>query len=364
MAKKNNHPSTPENDIRKRKTFEIIFDNCSSGKRVLDCLDKIADYIEQNDVFDEVIFTIPLQVGTEINRRLFKEFLEAELPKSRKQRMREFHQKNSSRLQVVETDISLDYKLFYARSALQQLHDEHQIDKILEQVEINSDVELSFEELREEFEHFEEQIKTTYDEAQKTYKSSLRKATNLLEDFEHVSGSAIKKLKYQIKLIEKKTFGRAAKELFDNMSLPSKHILQAMYNYQPLHNRANEYGRLKKYRKDKGERAIEDYLKSHRDKTNDDIATLVISDDRKAVKRISKMRKNTHNIIIALREEGLGMLLDHLSESTEFERPKKSDFSSSFKTMLELEDEKRFAKKAAQLITTGHYPKRGAGLSM
>lgn len=343
--------------IVKRDTLEIIFDNCSSGGKVLEYLNRIADYVENNDIYKEVKFVIPLQIGTEARRRLFKDFLEDALsiPSKKNKSLHEFYKNNEGRIEVVETNISNAYKFFYAKESFKVLNkDEGKKDKV-----INNAVELSKglysqEEIEEAYEKFERLTEETYKKYKENYKSTTRQIKNSLSSIlgDNASSSDLKEF---LKEIKKKVFARAGKLLVAEAGDASRYILQSMYSENSLHKEVNEKGKLKSYRKDKGERAIEDYLKNFRDKKDGKIATIVVSEDSKAIRRISKMRKESHNIIIALREEGLGMLLKGLNESTAFFDIKIKEFKSSFKDKDDFKSESTFAKRGVEIITRGTY---------
>lgn len=348
----------------KRQTFDIIFDNSSAGSNIINSLDKIADFIESGDVYDNVRFTIPLQIGTEISRLLFIDFLEDAMQSSKKKHVREFYNKNKHRINIVETDISSAYKFFYAYQAFNELKDEEDIEKILKSASKKIKGDVSIYELKKDFEDFKiltEKVTDEYNKHLKRTKNDIQKYISKLADID-IKPSHTKQL---IEDMEKKAYGRAGRDLFKQTSDNMRYILQAMYSDAKLHDRLNtKKSPLNNYRKDKGERAIENYLQNHRNKTDNKFVTLVVSEDRKAIKRISDLRKSTNNSIIALREQGLSMMIENLEKSSDFIKPKKSDFSSSFKKPQDFIDEIEYAKKATELVLFGKYQANNNGINI
>lgn len=297
----------------KRKTLEIIFDTCSSGNDILDTLQKLTNYSLDNKFFDSVKFVSPLQLGTEIKQKLFADFLEKELSRNKDKKLHKFYRENAQRFEFIETPISVSYKYFFAKKTLKMAYNDfylrnlilHNALEFIENFYPEKIPEFTFNRLEKTFHEYANLIDDNYDDCKKNYDRSAIRVQKVLSRL-GLPQSAIDIVKFEAK---DKILYRHAKKFFAIAPEEFRFLLQSIYSNEHVRNYLKHDVEFKKFRADKGEMAIVGYLEHYRLKPDDDVVTLIISEDNGARKNIQEIRRKTENSIFVLSSYGLGIAM-------------------------------------------------------
>ncbi len=301
------------NTFRFRGTFEIIFDSCSSGDKVLRALKLLAKEAVNTGVFNKYKFIAPLQIGTEIKQVLFKDILEKELRTDRPGRLHKFYQENEGRIKFAESDISHSFKFYFAYRAFSLFGNDPFIRQkiIFHSYEI---VQKFFPELL--YKYNKDVIDTDFDffKAQiiKKYKLTKLKIARRKEKIEVQLRNENYMQEYiylKMHEAELKMHARAGRKFFERSPESYKFIIQAFYSNNSVTALLNNDEEFRKFRTNKGERAIESYLLKKLSIEDETKVTVVISEDNGARKGIQAIRRKSGNTIFILSSYGLAFAL-------------------------------------------------------
>lgn len=308
-------PQPRQPKLRRRESLEIIIDTCSLGKPQLEGLSKLIAYAEQASpkIFDDVHIVIPIQIGTEVRQRVFPEFLKAELTKPSGKHLENFFQRHQPQIEVVETDISYGYKFLYAAKAAQLL----QKDEALMQ-EVAKEAQLLLERYTPRNEVPMPRITSLEVKAfcEDAVRAGTQQQAALSHSRQQAQGANLKQREVRTNaaphLIEMINMGRHGQRFLEPRAGHDRYILQAMYSNPTLYKQISTDGDFKRFRRNKGERAIENFLYDEREKTNPNRVSLVISDDEGARASIQRLRSRSQNSIFVVSSWGLALALKQL----------------------------------------------------
>jgi len=177
---------------------------------------------------------------------------------------------------------------------------------------------------------------------------------------------------YKIQEAELKMHARAGKKFFERNPESYKFIIQAFYSNNSVTALLNGDEEFKKYRTNKGERAIESYLLKKLSLEDETKVTVVISEDNAARKSIQAIRRKSGNTIFILSSYGLAFALKKMEqimsltdvidqavvENIQKRRKKTEEKLHNGKTLsnddiLEPEIEEKWADRLVELIHHG-----------
>ncbi len=297
-----------------RKRLEIIVDSCSMGDKKIRGITGLLDRVMQRDpkVFEDYRIVIPLQLGTELRQRMFADFLQEELDLSRKERgLNRFCREHRCNLEIVETESSQAFKMFYAKKALAVLRDKpalrghvmQEARRLAARYEPDSDIAINSSALKR-FLNSIEKIAVEQEEKLQTAKDGL------LGYYE--SKEADKPRVSELKALERKNLARASVKFFGPASIQRRYLMQALYSTRQVYDAVSQDQEFRNFRTDLGERAIEDYLYSKRSETDPRNVSLVVSEDRGARNSIQKLRGHTNNTVFVIGSYGLALALKQI----------------------------------------------------
>jgi hypothetical protein len=312
------------NSFRFRGTFEIIFDSCSSGDKVLRALKLLANEAVNTGVFNKYKFIAPLQIGTEIKQVLFKDILEKELMTDKPGRLHKFYKENDGRIRFAESDVSHSFKFYFAYRAfslfgndlnLRQriiFHAHETVQKFFPELlyKYNKDV------IDKDFDFFKGLIIKKY----KITKLKIAKRKDMIAAQLQSENYPPEYIQQQLQDAEIKMHARAGRKFFERSPESYKFIIQAFYSNNSVTAALNGDEEFKKFRTNKGERAIESYLQKKLSIEDETKVTIVISEDNAARKSIQNVRRKSGNTIFILSSYGLAFalrklnLIDNLNE--------------------------------------------------
>ncbi len=362
--------------LQKREQFEIIVDTCSSGDRVLKGISKLIDRVSKDPrhIFDDYRITVPIQLGTESKQCLFPEFLEAKLGGPRRGHLEVFYKKHRTHFKVVETDTSLAFKMAYGFAALSHLHDEALATRILTAA---SQLEKEYNGIHPH--RFDADMLAQFcqdmQKAQYDFDERFEKNKVKIEHFHRsLGGRSADALNELMKAQHKISLGRAGKRFFKKAPEEYRYLLQAMYSDRPLNMAIAKEPEFQKFRRDKGERAIEDFLFDKRSESDAGRVTVIVSEDQGARRSIEHLRGRSHNTVFCVSTYGLACALKDLKkiddihevitpvqlaalEARQVRRDgRRSD--NSMRTMsdvLDMDIERKWAKRLAEVVKWGNY---------
>jgi hypothetical protein len=354
--------------IKKREQFEVIIDSCCAGDRVLNGANKLIDFaIDGNKtyhpIFEDYKVTIPIQIGTELKRRVFPEFLESEI-RTKTEEMKQKGKKPSAfevffmdhlegvkkskrqnkHVLVEENEISRAYKLIYAAKAEPILrNDREMIGQVAQNASyflrryyynnenvvhsVSPDEVIDFcDKIRAAYQEHEEAFALTEKKMREHNASLTKNVDGLIEEEDVAAFMKLKTLAIDLAVsgAQRENLARSAKRLFKDASPIERCIMQAIYSHSPLHQQVSEDDKLdngfKNFRKDQGERSIERYLVKKRSKPDPERVTVVITKDRGALNGIEYVRtQGAGHTIIGLSPYGLALTLKELGAINKLE---------------------------------------------
>ena len=299
-----------------RETFEIILDTCSLGLKQLSGVEELIEYATKgaNPAYKDYRIVMPVQIGTEVKRRIFSDFLQAELmllPEEgqiRKSSLRAFYQKHYKHISVEETDVSIVYKMHYMHGAIEELKaDPGLADEILGQATHLADRYKNILGRHEITERDFDRLLRKYEEYEAAEQASLARAEKGV--FKHYSPHHV-----TLALIDAQFTAQArrGKTFLDSLTMPERYCLQAMYSCEPMLMRVSKQPDFMEFRADQGERAIESYLFNTRRKRDATVASAVVSEDKGARDGIKALRRFSQNSVLVVNNKGLETTLSIL----------------------------------------------------
>jgi hypothetical protein len=336
------------NSFKFRGTFEIIFDSCSSGDKVLRALKLLAKEAVNTGVFNKYKFIAPLQIGTEIKQVLFKDILEKELLTDKPGRLHKFYKENDGKIKFAESDVSHSFKFYFAYRAFSLFandqfirqrvifHAHETVQKFFPELlyKYNKDV------IDTDFDFFKMQIIKKY----KITKLKIAKRKEKIEIQLRNENYSPEYIYYKIQEAELKMHARAGKKFFERSPESYKFIVQAFYSNNSVTALLNGDEEFKKFRTNKGERAIESYLMKKLSIEDETKVTVVVSEDNAARKSIQAVRRKSGNTIFILSSYGLAFAL------------KKMDLIMSFTDVIDqavLDNIQKRRKKTEEKLGNG-----------
>ncbi len=301
------------NEFKFRGTFEIIFDSCSSGDKVLKGLKLLAQEAVNTGIFNKYKFIAPLQIGTEIKQILFKDILEKELMTDKPGRLHKFYKENEKRIRFAESDVSHSFKFYFAYRAFSLFGNDPSLKQRLV-FHANETVQKFFPELT--YKYNRDVIDKDYDffkaEIIKKYKVTKMKIMRRKDNIEvHLrkENYSPEYIAQKLQEAELKMHARAGRKFFERSPESYKFIIQAFYSNNSVIAVLNSDEEFKKYRTNKGERAIESYLQKKLSLEDSTKVSVVISEDNAARKSIQNIRRKSGNTIFILSSYGLAYSL-------------------------------------------------------
>ncbi|MBN8543184.1 MAG: hypothetical protein J0M34_02860 [Alphaproteobacteria bacterium] len=328
--------------FKRRSKIEVIVDSNCAGGAVLDGVNKLITYATEGGqsgntiykpIFSDYRIVLPIQIGTETRRRVFPEFLEAEI-RAKAQYLQsagkpvgaletfflqhsegdEDLAKENKHMLVVENEVSRAYKLFFAGKAAALLANNDEATQriangaryLAERYGIDisdhsicpSDVHDFCHRVRETYEKHVEHFADT--ESKIREQNSKFNINDLTVDM--VVASA-----------QRENLARKAKKFFADCSPQERCIMQAMYSDRELYNAVSDDDAFERFRRDQGERSVERYLIAKSNDYEQDRVTLVITKDTGALRGVEYVRKmGAGHSIIGLSPYGLGLALEEL----------------------------------------------------
>lgn len=306
-------PSGPSSPLKKREKLEFIIDTCSAGHQVMRATDRLIDYAMQAEqdgrsrIFDDYRITMPIQIGTERKRRIFPEFLEAELLSDAHGDLEQFFQRHHTHVHLAETPTSRGFKLYYSFKAIDVLEKQPELKQnILRDATLLAQKYAPYLDIdttkldSAHLERFLEHISTAYD----AHQTGMEEPTQNLVALHRDSTSDLE-LQHIIRKAEHVRITREAKPFLKELSIEEKLLMQAMYSCNPLNVAVSRMRDFQRYRADKGERAIEEFLFDKRAESDPDRVTVIVSEDQGARKSIQRLRDRSHNTVFAISSYGL-----------------------------------------------------------
>lgn len=300
-------------NFRFRGTFEVIFDSCSSGDKVLKALKLLANEAVSTGVFNKYKFIAPLQIGTEIKQVLFKDILEKELLTDRPGRLHKFYKENLNAVRFVESDVSHSFKFYFAYKAYSLFGNDqfikqkvifHALDTVQRffpqlLYKYNKNV------IEQDFEFFKANIIKKY----RTTKLKIAKKKETIETQLRAENYSPDYIFSKLQEAEIKMHARAGRKFFETSPESYKFIVQAFYSNNSVTAVLNSDEEFKKFRTNKGERAIESYLVKKLSLEEEAKVIIVVSEDNAARKSIQFLRRKSGNTIFILSSYGLAYAL-------------------------------------------------------
>jgi|GEM_PF-3297618 len=388
-------PITPRPAIKKREKIEFIIDTCSSGEKVLKAVDKLLDYSQQPNGdekprFAEQRITIPIQIGIERKRRIFPEFLDAELLSDEHGDLERFYQRHKDQITLVETPTSRGFKLFYAFKALSALEKSPDLkERVLHDAQVLAEkyaeyLHIDASQLTDEkFDGFVSHI----DKAFNTYRAEMEEPTHQIVSHHQSMDPPARdsQITAAVRDAEHVKITRTAKKFLNELSIEEKLLLQAMYSNKLLNTAVSKEPEFSRYRADKGERAIEEFLFAKRAESDPARVTVIISEDQGARKSIQHLRSQSNNAIFAISSYGLAramctlfpdMTLTDIIDPSAIELMQKRDAKTETKIregkaigmndLVEPRIEEKWADRLVEVMRTGKWASErhvGAGLA-
>jgi hypothetical protein len=328
--------------FKKRSKLEVIVDSNCAGKAVLAGVDKLITYgieggyagdTHYKPIFQDYRVVLPIQIGTETRRRVFPDFLEAEI-RAKTEHLQsqgrstgaletfflkhaesdEGRDKEDKHMLVVENEVSRAYKLFFAGKASALLaEDAPAKQRIAEGAQYlaerygisetggvisSADVESFCDKIRKAYQTHEEHFAETEQKIREQNKKF--NVNDLMIDM--VVASA-----------QRENLARKAKKFFADCTPQERCIMQSMYSDRDIYNAVSDDNEFKRFRRDQGERSVERYLIAKSNEFEQDRVTLVITKDTGALRGIEYVRKSgAGHSIIGLSPYGLGLALEEL----------------------------------------------------
>lgn len=362
--------------FRFRGTFEIIFDSCSSGDKVLRALKIMAREAVSTGIFNKYKFIAPLQIGTEIKQILFKDVLEKELLTDKPGRLHKFYKENEGRIKFAESDVSHSFKFYFAYRVFSLFgNDQYLKQKVV--FHAHDTIQKFFPELlykynrdviEKDFEFFKANIVKKY----KLTKLKIARKREKIETQLRLENYSAEYIAQKLVDSELKMHARAGRKFFERSPESYKFITQAFYSNNTVVAMLNNDEEFKKFRTNKGERAIESYLLKKMSLEDETKVTIVISEDNAARKSIQGIRRKSGNTIFVLSSYGLAFAMKKLAlietlnevidqaviDNIQKRRKKTNEKLSNGKPLssddiLEPEVEEKWAERLVEVVTHG-----------
>lgn len=353
--------------FKKREKLEIIVDSCSAGVKVFADIDKlVAHAIHKEEdrprIFQNYRITIPIQIGTETKRRIFPDMLTGEVHARGRGKFEDFYlyhaqgdegrEPHERRVKVVENSISLAYKLFYAGKAVPLIQDDADTKaRIVAEANRLADRYGMREKTGEinagTLERFCGAITSVYGE----HVDNFAPTEKLLRGRHAATGAHSQTIDYRVNVDRRKNLARLSEKFFEHVGPARECLLQAMYSDSQLYRTIGDDPTFKQYRRDQGERSIEQFLFDKRAETNKDRVTIVVTEDQGARRMLdwARSRGNSNsNTVFPLSASGLAKLVDQLENR----------MPRFLKKNEEQTPEDRMISKAAEMIEFGDYASR------
>lgn len=325
----------------KPEILEIIIDTCSIGQKQLYAVDSIIERVMSAEprIYADYHIVIPMQIATESNQRIFPEFLRAHLSRPAhprieaegeepRYRLREFYQKHAGHVQVVESEVSIAYKMMYAARTMSILHSQPDkartklenkiISEAKELTELYKDTITEHAACSEkEFGRFRDKIEKSVAIHKQAFEKSHDRIRQIINEKNQGGVEKIGRTRKR-DLVDSALRTNLSRHgaVLDTLSLSERFFLQAMYSNDTLNQLLSKDQEFKRFRLDKGEREIDAYLFSARSKRDPNVATLVVSQDQGARESIQELRAETSNKVIVVSNKGLLKVAEHLAQST------------------------------------------------
>lgn len=316
---------------RKREQLEFIIDSCSMGKAVLGTVNKFLHHSVTHEprVFDHYRVIIPIQLGAEKERRIFPEFLDAELmTRHPHKHLHQFYRQHREQTKIVETETSLGFKFAFGARAAAYVRTNPLLaqDVVAEAQTLARQYRPHLGHMPEpnltDLYHFLHRMKKTYDAHQQ------RVAGNAPHVMAHHAGERTERALHSA---EQVVLARTARQFFAEASATDRLLLQAMYSHRDVHREVFDSPGFKAYHFNMGERAIEEAMYGRNAESHPERVTVVVSEDMGARNSIQRLRSQTSNSVFLLsswglakaaREMGFIRKLDQLIHPESIERVK------------------------------------------
>jgi hypothetical protein len=277
-----------------------------------------------------------------VKRRIFPEFLEAELTynKQSNRPLDLFYRRHAKHVDIVETDVSMAYKLFYAKKASEILQRRPELEeKVLSHAidlagrytpdderdnkAIDHDALRDFcKKIEKRYGEYKEQSEDNARHMAKHHALFSPKLDKKAEDV--ASGKRIQEARDTLLAAQdRKIMARSAGKLLNikkddnadkNLEKRVRRLLlQAMYSCPEMRDEIAKDKEYQRYKNHKGERAIEGFLFDRKLDPDKPVVSLVVTDDGGARTSITNLRaKYGKNPIFVLGSYGLGVGLGAL----------------------------------------------------
>lgn len=296
-----------------RETLEIIIDTCSLAPDQLQGVEQLIQHAlnARPPMYRNYRIVVPVQIATEVKQRIFPDFLAAELSKPRPdgapaKGFRAFYEKHKDHIEIVETDVSILYKMMYLKKTLAILHAYPENKQAVLKV-ANELAERYKDDIAATRPFTTEMLEGLCTRAEKSFaehETSLQQSHTELRQHhrrygrETVPEDALLQAAF-------KNAARAGQRFLNSLSNEERYCLQALYSEPTIYRAVAADKEFNAFRKDKGERAIEAYLFDKRAKFDSRVVSVVVSHDKGARDGIRALRHRSHNTLIAVDNKAL-----------------------------------------------------------
>lgn len=303
--------------MQKRNRMEWIVDSCSIGAKSLSGIDKLIQFVVTNPLkpIGDYAVTIPIQIGTEVRWRIFPEFLDAELrTRSNKPGLEQFYQQHESHIRLTETPSSIAYKLEYSKYATDSLASDapsrsrivaHAQKLALRYTTVLGDAPTIDERLLAKL---CSEIRELGQRQDRSYAAS--NVARDAWDVEHRTPDNIRHAKQR--MAQRQNLADFGADFFAAMPLAERYLVQAMYSDPELNRGISGVKAFKSFRRDIGERSIEEYLYGYAGQHDASDICVVVSEDQRARASIHRLREQTHSTVFVVSKWGLALALKEL----------------------------------------------------
>ena len=371
----------PAPPLRLREKLEVIIDTCSMGNKVTRGISLLVQHIGKADnpsIFHDYRILIPIQLGTEKKQRLFPDFLDAELMTHSAGYLEKFYRQHREHTRIVETDVSLSYKLLYAGKAIPMLYYMpflkegivYQARLLASRYDVVLDRVTSI--TMDDLNRFCDSVVKVYSKHLQDFALSRREIVAYNLRFGVTRPELLEAI---VRSAQQVALSRCAAILFKDCSDAERYLLQAIYEERDLYKTVSEDKEFILFRRDKGERAIESYLYGRNAESVRDRVTLVISEDMGARRNIHRLRTQSQNTVFTISSYGLALALKELklisalaeiipdaliNEFRAREQPKRVERAKGINnsTMHDLMDpviERKWAHRLVEVVTNGQW---------
>lgn len=373
----------PRSALKKRDKLEIIIDSCVSGAPTFTAINKIIDFTmnatadHRPEIFKEYRITIPIQLSTERNIRIFPEFLDAHLLTGTGELDR-FYQHHHEHTKLVETPTSLGFKLYVGFKAAHLLAQSPELaEHVLREAQrlaIRYAPHLAIDTRALSHQHLQALLEK-FSVAEAAHREAMEDTVQGIAaryGYDHAHPNLLG----EVREAEATRLGRQAKDFLGAFSIEEKLLLQALYSCSGVRQAIGKQEDFKKFRADKGERAIEEYLFEKRAESDPSRVTVILSEDQKARKSIHSLRSQSQNTVFAVSNYGLARamiklypdstLFDYVMPAT-LEQMQARDFKTEQRIkhrrtidtddVLEPRIEEKWSDRLVEILKTGQWKK-------